>query len=108
MGNLVRSKFKLRITDFRFLIELYLHNSTPCPYCRSPSLDAAPSFFPSTVTVLVFRRLLPSLDTAPLKLTTMPTCIVLRVQPERISAFGLPISAPQLTSFPVASSFTLT
>src|SRR5204862_668133 len=74
---------------------------------RCPSLDAAPSFLPSTVTLLVFNRLLPSFDSAPLKVTTIPIFMVFRVQPDRINALGLPISAPQLTTLPVASSFTL-
>src|SRR5262249_14350307 len=72
------------------------------------SLDAAPSFFPSTVTVRAFAILEPSLAWLPSTLTSIPIFSVERVQPCRARPFGLPISQPQFVTLPVFGSFTST
>src|SRR5262247_3294292 len=86
----------------------HFESSDRSRYGVTPSLDAAPSFFPSTVTLRAFTFLIPLLAREPSRLTTMPTFNVFRVQPCLCRPLGLPISQTQFAILPVASSFTST
>jgi len=64
----------------------------------TPSLDAAPSFLPST-SRLPFARLDPSLARVPSKLTTMPARSVLRVPLGGSDRWGCPFHRPNSSPF---------
>ena len=78
---------------------------TPPAPLLGPANSRLPVAFRSTTRALPL--LLPFFAWKPSTVTTSPIFIVARVQPLRISRFGLASSMPQLATFPCSSSTSM-